>query len=44
MLRDSDMTFKQRKKQVDKIAAHFILETYLESAKQPSFQPLPLED
>lgn len=44
MLRDSDMTYKQRKKQVDKIAAHFILETYLESAKQPSFQPLPLED
>lgn len=44
MLRDTELTHKQRKKQVDKIAAHFILETYLESAKQPSFQPLPLED
>lgn len=44
MLRDADLTHKQRKKQVDKIAAHFILETYLESAKQPWFQPVPLED
>jgi len=44
MLRDSELTYKKRKKQVDKIAAHFILETYLESARQPSFEPLPLED
>jgi putative Holliday junction resolvase len=44
MLRDAELTHKQRKKQVDKIAAHFILESYLESAKQPWFQPTPLED
>lgn len=44
MLRDAELTHKKRKKQVDKIAALLILETYLESSKQPYFQPLPLED
>jgi putative holliday junction resolvase len=44
MLRDTDLNHKQRKKHVDKIAAHFILEAYLESSKQPLFEPLPLED
>lgn len=44
LLRDADLTHKKRKKQVDKIAALLILESYLESAKHPSFQPLPLED
>jgi putative holliday junction resolvase len=44
MLREVELTHKQRKKQLDKIAAHIILETYLESSKQPTFQPLPLED
>lgn len=44
MLREADLTHKKRKKQVDKIAAHLILETYLESSKKPYFQPLPLED
>ncbi|MEQ1829094.1 MAG: Holliday junction resolvase RuvX [Pirellula sp.] len=44
LLFDTDLNHKQRKKQVDKIAAHLILETYLESAKHPSFIPLPLED
>ncbi|HUP79335.1 MAG TPA: Holliday junction resolvase RuvX [Pirellula sp.] len=44
LLRDAELTNKKRKKRVDKIAAHLILETYLESAKHPSFQPLPLED
>ena len=44
MLRDADLSHKKRKKQVDKIAAHFILEAYLESARLPSFHPLPLED
>jgi putative holliday junction resolvase len=44
MLRDADLSHKKRKKQVDKIAAHFILEAYLESSKHPHFQPLPLED
>ena len=44
MLRDSDLSHKKRKKQVDKIAAHFILEAYLDSAKLPTFLPLPLED
>lgn len=44
MLREADLTHKKRKKQVDKIAALLILETYLESSKQPYFQPLPLED
>ncbi len=44
MLRDMDLSHKKRKKQVDKIAAHLILETYLDSTKQPYFQPLPLED
>lgn len=44
MLRDAELTHKKRKKQVDKIAAHLILEAYLDSAKHPYFQPLPLED
>ena len=44
LLREAELTHKKRKKQVDKVAALLILETYLESAKQPSFQPLPLED
>jgi putative holliday junction resolvase len=44
MLREAELTHKKRKKQVDKIAALLILETYLESAKQKSFIPLPLED
>ncbi|MFN7891508.1 MAG: Holliday junction resolvase RuvX, partial [Pirellula sp.] len=44
MLREAELTHKQRKKQLDKIAAHIILETYLESAKQPYFVPVPLED
>lgn len=44
MLREVELTHKQRKKQLDKIAAHIILETYLESARQPYFEPTPLED
>ncbi|XZE45744.1 Holliday junction resolvase RuvX [Pirellulaceae bacterium SH467] len=44
MLRDLELTHKQRKKQLDKIAAHIILESYLDSTKQPYFEPLPLED
>ena len=44
LLRDAELTHKKRKKQVDKVAALLILETYLESAKHPSFHPLPLED
>ncbi len=44
MLRDAELTHKKRKKQVDKVAALLILESYLESSKQPYFQPLPLED
>jgi putative Holliday junction resolvase len=44
ILHDTDLNHRQRKKQVDKLAAHLILETYLESAKQPTFIPLPLED
>ncbi len=44
LLRDAELTHKKRKKQVDKVAALLILETYLESAKQASFLPLPLED
>ena len=44
LLREAELTHKKRKKQVDKVAALLILETYLESAKHASFQPLPLED
>ena len=44
LLRDAELTHKKRKKQVDKIAALLILETYLESAKHPFFHPLKLED
>lgn len=44
MLRDLELTHKQRKKQLDKIAVHIILESYLDSTKQPYFEPLPLED
>jgi putative Holliday junction resolvase len=44
LLRDAALSHKKRKQQVDKIAALLILETYLESAKLPSFLPMPLED
>lgn len=44
LLRDAELSHKKRKQQVDKIAALLILETYLESAKLPSFLPMPLED
>lgn len=44
MLRDAELSHKKRKKQVDKIAAHIILETYLESSRQDYFEPTPLED
>lgn len=44
ILREAEMTHKKRKKQVDKIAAHIILETYLESSRQDHFEPTPLED
>ncbi len=44
MLREVELTHKKRKKQLDKIAAHIILESYLESARHPYFEPLPLED
>jgi putative holliday junction resolvase len=44
MLREAELTHKKRKKQVDRIAAHLILESYLDSAKHPHFEPLPLED
>jgi hypothetical protein len=44
MLRDLDLTHKQRKKQLDKIAAHIILDAYLQSAKHPSFIPITLEN
>jgi putative Holliday junction resolvase len=44
LLRDSQMTHKQRKKQLDKIAAHIILDAYLESCKHPGFTPITLEN
>lgn len=44
MLRDLDLTHKQRKKQLDKIAAHIILDAYLQSSKHPSFIPITLEN
>jgi len=44
LLRDAQLSHKKRKKQVDKVAALLILETYLESTKHASFLPLPLED
>ena len=43
LLRDVELTHKQRKKQLDKIAAHIILDTYLESSRHPGFQPVTLE-
>jgi len=42
ILLDSQMTKKQRKARVDKIAAQIILSTYLESPQQCT--PLPLDD
>lgn len=44
LLREVTLTHKKRKKQLDKIAAHLILEGYLEASKHPSFVPLTLED
>jgi putative Holliday junction resolvase len=44
LLRDLQMTHKQRKKQLDKIAAHIILDAYLESSKHPGFTPITLEN
>jgi putative Holliday junction resolvase len=44
LLRDAELTHKQRKKQVDKIAALVILDSYLESAKHPDYRPLTLEN
>ena len=44
LLREVELTHKQRKKQLDKIAAHIILEAYLESAKHPGFTPITLEN
>jgi len=44
LLRELELTHKQRKKQLDKIAAHIILDAYLESAKHPGFRPLTLEN
>lgn len=44
LLRELDLTHKQRKKQLDKIAAHIILDAYLESSKHPSFNPITLEN
>ncbi len=44
LLRESQMTHKQRKKQLDKIAAHIILDAYLESSKHLGFTPITLEN
>lgn len=44
LLRELELTHKQRKKQLDKIAAHIILEAYLESSKHPGFRPITLEN
>jgi len=43
LLREVELTHKQRKKQLDKIAAHIILDAYLESSKHPGFRPVTLE-
>ncbi|MFN7738432.1 MAG: Holliday junction resolvase RuvX [Pirellula sp.] len=43
LLREVELTHKQRKKQLDKIAAHIILDAYLESSRHPSFRPVTLE-
>jgi putative Holliday junction resolvase len=44
LLRELNLTHKHRKKQLDKIAAHIILDAYLESSKHSSFQPITLEN
>jgi putative Holliday junction resolvase len=44
LLRDAELTHKQRKKQVDKIAALVILDAYLESSKHPNYRPITLEN
>ena len=43
LLREVELTHKQRKKQLDKIAAHIILDAYLESSRHPGFRPVTLE-
>ena len=43
LLREAELTHKQRKKQIDKIAALVILEAYLESSKHPDYRPITLE-
>ena len=44
LLREAELTHKKRKKQIDKIAALVILDTYLESSKHPNFRPITLEN
>ena len=44
LLRELDLTHKKRKKQLDKVAAHIILDAYLESSKHPGFNPITLEN
>lgn len=44
LLREAELTHKQRKKQVDKIAALVILDAYLESSKHLNYRPITLEN
>lgn len=44
LLRELNLTHAQRKKHLDKVAAHIILEAYLESSKHPGYRPITLEN
>lgn len=44
LLREAELPHKQRKKQIDKIAALVILDAYLESSKHPDYRPITLEN
>lgn len=44
LLDQMELTQKRRKERLDQLAAHVILESYLESARQPQTPPLAIDD
>lgn len=44
LLDQMELTQKRRKERLDQLAAHIILESYLESARQPQLPPLAIDD
>lgn len=44
LLDQMELTQKKRKERLDQVAAHIILEAYLESSRQPKTPPLAIDD